>query len=322
MNRRILYPTGMSGIIAICILLAILGAGLPLPAPPDLNFGIAVSSPNLWHLGPILGEILNVGALGICALILYFVNKNFSLIRTGQPLGTAFFLPLCFANLMIGGRWSATPLVTLLTLIIYATLFTSFRAKNATRNLFFVATCLSVGSLFEYAFIALAVAAFISTFLLECMRPKEFFAMGLGILAPYWVLIGFGIINPLEMSMPHPVSIFSGNLHPATFIQLTFSGVMALCAVILSLYNGLILYAGNSRVRRSILVMNTFGVTSAIAMLLDVNNIQAYMGVCNIWFAIQLANLFTLRELRRGGLLFWLLQLLIISMSIIFFFTL
>ncbi len=308
----------MAGIIILCVLLALLGALRAFPTPQPLDFGIAIDSPNLWNFTPLWGEILNVAGLGLCAIVLFFINKNFSLIKTGQPLGASFFLPLCFSNLIVGGHWSATPVVTLIVLLIYACLFNSYKTRNATRSMFFVATCLSVGSMFEYSFIPIGLAAFAASFLMEAMRPKEFLAMGLGLIAPYWVAIGFGLVNPLELRLPHPVTIFAGNLTPEIFLTLTVAGIMALCAVILSLYNGLILYAGNTRVRRSLLVMNTFGVISAICMLLDVYNAHAYLGVCNIWVAMQLANLFALRDLRRGGLLFWLLQLVIFSLSMIY----
>lgn len=322
MNRRVLYPAGMLAIIIVCLLLALLGSGIGRPISADIDFGLVFPSPEQWSFIPLFAKILNVAGIGLCGLVLYFINKNFSLIKTGQPLGASFFLPLCFANLIIGGRWTQLPVVTFLTLIIFATLFSAYRARNATRPIFFVATCLSVGSMVEYAFIPLACAALAGAFLMEAMRPKEFLAMGLGIIAPYWVGIGFGIIDPMAIRLPAPHTVFQGNLPPEIFLTLTVAGVMALCAVILSLYNGLILYAGNTRVRRSILVINTFGVFASIAMLFDVDNILAYLGVCNIWISIQLANLFTLRDLRRGGMLFWLLQLLVISISLIFYIAL
>lgn len=321
MNRRILYPAGMLGIILICIFLAIIGAGLPVPPPQASEFGIALPSPDLWHLNSVAGEVLNVILLGVCGCTLYFINKQFSLIRTGQPLGAAFFLPLCFALLPVGGRWSATPVVTLLTLIIYAMLFSTYRSRNATKPLFVVATVLSVGSMFQYAFIPLGIAAFICAFMMESMSLKGFFAMGLGIIAPYWVGIGLGLIAPADLRLPMPHTIFEGGLSPELFILVIIVGILALCAAIISLYNGIILYAGNSRVRRSILVMNTFGITALIAMLLDVYNINSYIGVFFIWFSIQFANLFTLRELRRGSILFWLMQLAIDTSALIFVFA-
>ncbi len=318
MNRRILYPAGMVGIILISIILAILGSRMPFAETPPADFGIALPSPANWPLTTGAGECLNVLLLGICAGTLFFINKQFSLIRTGQPLGAAFFLPLTFALLPVGGRWSATPVVTLLVMVMLGTLFTTYRQRNATRSLFFVATCVSVGSMFDYAFIPFGIAAFICSFFMESMKVKGFFAMGLGLIAPYWVALGLGLVSPFELRLPHPHMIFSGGLDPELFILAVITGVLALCATLLSLYNGMILYAGNSRVRRSILSMNTFGITAVTAMLFDITNINSYIGVFNIWLSIQCANLFTLRELRRGALLFWLFQLIIVSLSLIF----
>lgn len=319
MTRRILYPAGMLGILIICLLLGLLGAISPDSLSSNANAGIAFPSPNIWFFPPIISELINAVGIGICGAILFLINKNFGLIRTGQPLGAAIFLPVCFANLPIGGHWTATPLVTLTVLIIFAILFVSFRARNATRSSFLIATCLSVGSMVEYAFIPLALATFISTFFMEAMRPKEFLAFGLGIIAPYWVTLGLGIISPFELRLTPPVTVFHGGFQYPIFIQLLLIGVMALSALVLSLFNGLILYAGNSRVRRCILVVNTFGLIAAISALLDINNIPAYWGVCALWFSLQLANFFTLRDLRRGFIIFWLIQILIYSSSLIFF---
>ena len=323
MNRRVLYPSGMLGLIIICLALAATGYLMPAPTPlAERGFGLVFPSPDLWNLLPSAGEILNVAGIALSSAILYLINKNYSLIRTGQPLGASFFRPLCFSNLPVGGHWSTMPFVTLFVLVIFATLFSQYRPRNATRAMFFAATCLSVGSMFEYAFIPLALATFIGAFIMEAMRAKEVLAMGLGLIAPYWVGIGFGLINPLDMRIPVPHTIFAGNLSPEAFVTLTVTGVMALCAAILSLYNGLILYAGNTRVRRSILTINTFGIIASMAMIFDVDNLPAYLGVCYIWVANQLANLFTLRDLRRGGLLYWLLQLLIFSIAMIYFLAL
>lgn len=309
----------MLGIIILCILLAFFGIRTPLPSYPASDFGIALSSPNLWPVPSPWSEAANAALLMICGLCVFFLNKRYSLIRTGQPLGASFFLPLTFSNLIIGGHLTSAPVVLIITLIILAGLFGAYRARNATRQIFLTATCLSAGSLFEYAFIPLAAATFLSAFVMEAMRPKEFLAFGLGLIAPYWVAIGTGLINPLNLHMPRPHIIFSGEVSPILGLTLISVGIFAVTALILSLYNGMILYAGNTRVRRSILVINIFGAISLAAMLLDVENIPAYIGVFNVWVSIQFANLFTLREIRRAGLLFWLIQIAIAAFALIFF---
>ncbi len=308
----------MTGILLVCALMALLGVWLPLPIYAPGNCGIALPSPNLWPILPLWGEIINVALTFICGGFVYFINKQFSLIRTGQPLGAAFFLPLSFASLPTGSHFVGTPIVLLLVLTSLATVFNTFRSRNATRPVFFAATCLSVGSMFEYAFIPLALALFLSCFVMEIMRPKEFIAFGLGIISPYWVGIGLGLIDPLAMRLPMPHMIFSGGIAPAMLPPIIIIGVIAFLGWMLSLYNRMIIYSGNTRVRRSIMVINIFGTISALAMAFDIDNIPAYLGVMNVWIAIQLANLFTLRDIRRVGLTFWLIQLAIVLLSLSF----
>ena len=326
MNRRVLYPAGMIWIILICLVLAAVSAGIDLMYPADTasaayrstDFGIALPSPNIWSFLPLWGELINVCSLAICALTLYLLNKQYSLIRTGQPLGASFLLPLTFANPAVSGRLTAAPVVMFLCLLIFSALFGSYRRRNSTRALFFVATCLSVGSMVEYAMIPFIFASFLGAFFLGSMRGKEFMALGLGLIAPYWVVIGLGLIDPLSMKLPHPHTIFTTIPDTETFLQLGLVTILTLAGIFLSLYNGIILYAGNTRVHRSILTVNTFGVIAMLSMWLDVTNIEAYTGIFYVWIAIQLANLFTLRELHRSVLTFWFIQLAIISTSLLF----
>lgn len=329
MIKRVLYPTGLIWIILICLVMAFLGAGLlsvnpaPAHAIPFLshNFGIALPSPNLWNFLPVWGEVFNVVSIGLCAFLFYLVNKQFSLIRTGQPLGAAFFLPLVFANPIVGGHLTALPIVAIICLLIIAALINSYRQRNATRAIFFVATCLSLGSLIEYAMIPYILASFVGAIILGSLHAKEFMALGMGLIAPYWVAIGLGVVNPLELNLPHPATVFTHTPDPATFMTLGLVTIYTLAGVILSVYNGMVLYAGNTRVRRSIMTINVFGIFSMLAMWVDINNVSAYLGVFYIWISLQLANFFTLHELRRGMLTFWFFLIIIFSSSLLFILT-
>ncbi|MDE5843179.1 MAG: hypothetical protein K2H35_05535 [Muribaculaceae bacterium] len=326
MNRRVLYPAGMIWIILICLALAALGAGLDFTFPGTItrlyarpvDFGIAFPSPNVWNFLPGWGEAINIIALGVCALSFYLLNKQFGLTRTGQPIGAAFLLPLTYANFAISSHLTAAPLVMMFCIMIFAALLNSYRKRNATHAMFFVATCLSVGSMMEYAMIPFILASLLGAFFLGAMRIKEFLALGIGLIAPYWVAIGLGIVNPLEMHLPHPQTIFSTIPDMPTFLLLALVTILTLGGIFLSLYNGLILYAGNTRVHRSVLTINAFGIIAMLSMWLDLNNIEAYLGVFYLWIALQLANLFTLRELQRSVLTFWFLQLAIMSTSLLF----
>lgn len=316
MNRRVLYPAGMFVIILICIALALLSLRFTSPLFPLSDHGIAFPSPEVFPILPGWGATLNIILLFAGGIALYFLNKNFSLLRTGQPLGASFLLPLCFATLPLPQHLSSAPILLLVVIATLSILIDSFRSANSTRRMFVAATFLSVGSMFQIAFIPLIIATFICAFVMETVRFKEIIAYGLGLIAPYWVGIGFGIINPLSLRFPFYFTLMNGNIPTPVFITLVAAGIFALTAAILSIYNGIILYAGNSRVRRSIITINIFGITALIAGIADTSNIAAYLGIFYIWIATQFANLFSLRNMRRGMLSFWLIQAVIYSLAV------
>lgn len=318
MNRRVLFPAGMFFIVVICIALSVIAACYRCAVPSPSNFGIVFPSPNLWLIPGTWNIVLNDFLLLIGGPALYFLNKRFSLLRTPQPLGAAFLLPLCFAAFPISCQFSSAPVILLSSLAILSVLFSEYRSRNATRSVFIIATILSVGSMFDYAFIPLTIATFLASIAMEAMRPKEFLAMGMGLIAPYWVAIGTGLINPLSLRLSPPVTIFAGGIPPTLFVFLIVTGILALAAAILSIYNGVILYAGNSAVRRSIISINIFGLTAFTAMLLDISHFEAYAGVVFLWIATQFANLFSLRDMRRGMVTFWLVQTIIYASSLLY----
>ncbi len=72
--------------------------------------------------------------------------------------------------------------------------FTCFKQRNATRELFAIATILSLGTMVQYAFIFMIPAYIAIAASLKCLRFKETIAFILGLVAPYWVGVGLGII--------------------------------------------------------------------------------------------------------------------------------
>ena len=142
-----------------------------------------------------------------------------------------------------------------------------------------------------------------------------------GLIAVYWVLLGFGIVGIYDFHRPHLSTIFTTGVSREMFAVAVWSGVALLTALILSLYNGIKLYAGNSQIRGYNNVVNIFGLTAAVAAMCDIDNMTAYLGVFNIWVALQFANLFTLHTLHRPHWIFWLIQAVILSFAVSLLFT-
>lgn len=150
---------------------------------------------------------------------------------------------------------------------------------------------------------------------------REITAFMLGLIAPYWVLLGLGIVTIDSFHLPQLSDIFTSPVPEGCMPVVIGTAVAFAISLLLSLYNGIKLYAGNSRIRALNNVVNLFGITAVVAMTVDMANMASYVGVVNLWFALQFANLFTLWNLHKPIWIFWLIQLCIFSYSVILILT-
>lgn len=286
------------------------------PQHPVADFGLVFSSPALWDIPRPWGEVINVAVIGLCAPACWLINKSFSLLKSSLPFWALFYLPLTCANPLVSGSLTGNALTLPTVLIMLPVLFVSYRKPNATRSVFFTATCISVGSMFQQAFLPLFVALVLSCLVIQVLRFKELMAMILGLVAPYWVLLGFGVIGLDSFHAPHLSNIFTDSVAPHIYPVVVGYGFLLFLALLLALNNGMKLYAGNAQIRSYNNVINVFGLTAVVAMLFDIDNITAYTGVFNLWVGLQFGNLFTLWHLHKAIWIFWLIQISIVVFAV------
>ena len=286
----------------------------PQTSTPD--FGLVFPSPEHWGLPATWGELVNVAVIGLCAPVCYLINKGYSLLKSSLPFWALFYLPLTCANPLVSGHLTGNALLLPTALVMMPVLFSSYRSINATRSTFFAATCISVGSMFQQAFIPFILALVVSCLAMQILRFKELMAMVLGLIAPYWVLLGFGVISLRSFHLPHLSTIFTAEISTVIFPVLVGYGMLLTISLLLALNNGMKLYAGNAQIRSYNNVINIFGLTAVLGMLFDIDNITAYTGVFNLWVALQFGNLFTLWHLHKAIWLFWIIQISIVVFAV------
>ncbi|MDE5552103.1 MAG: hypothetical protein K2I91_02775 [Muribaculaceae bacterium] len=318
MNNRTVTTYGVMGCAVMAVICAIVAGILgfePLNRPDK---GICLPSPDLWQLPPLASWGINLGLILLSVIGLSLINKQFSLIRGTDHVLTSLFVLLCCSNLVISSRLTSAMILLPVTLIAIAYLFNSYKSENATHMLFSIATFLSIGTMLQYAVIALIVAVFLSAIVMKCLRFREICAFILGLVAPYWIALGTGLITFDDFHIPNLSLIYISNTD-MTFTLVTVIGCAVLFAIaaLLALSNFVILFAGNTRVRCENSVINIFGLIAALCMVADYTNMFAYIGVFNLWVAVQLANLFALHQLHRSRLIFIIILIILLTMTIL-----
>ena len=264
------------------------------------ELGICLPSPNLWNIPPLWSWIINTLSLGAIATGAYFLNRHFNFIRSTQPVVPALFLVLTASNPWICNHLSVSTLVCAVNVFNLAVLFSCYRERNTTQQMFLIGTMVSVGSMVEYAFLPFLIPYIASAIIMKAFRIKEFLAMGMGLVAPYWVGLGLGLISPEWFRLPELSDLFNGKVEaPELFVLMLSLAVAAFIGVILGLNNSIKLYAGNSMVNALNLAISLVGLMSILCIIVDFTNMTSYIATLYFTVAVQIANLCALWHIRK-----------------------
>ncbi len=178
-----------------------------------------------------------------------------------------------------------------------------------------MATIISLGSMIQYAFLFILLPMVLIGILFKCIHFRETIALVMGLIAPYWVTVGMGIIPPENFTMPRLINIFDVMMSTgALYFSLVNIAVSALACFIIGLYNSMKLYAGNPRRRLFNIAFNVIGLTTAVCMVCDYYNFTAYIVTFFICCALQIANMFALWNLRKPRIIGWIICLIYTSL--------
>lgn len=258
---------------------------------------LTLDSPSTGSLGGwAANTVLTLG----CSAVIALANKKYNFIpESHTTTAVALLLLLCINPITTAGLSTSTLLLFCHLLCLYI-LISTYEARNATKEFFIIATLPAIGAMFQYAFLALIPIYIGGGLLMKSFRVKEFIAFVFGLLAPYWIVMGLGIMSPFSFQWPDSLTVLSrGAVEEEIFLSLLTVGVMTVLGFILALYNGVRLFSRNSRLRCIHSTFNLTGAVAVLAIIFDFNNFLAYFGVLALWLAVQVALMIHLYNIRR-----------------------
>lgn len=274
--------------IAMCVLSYIFQPVTVLP----IQYGICLPSPDTWGFDNMWSWIVNTLLIGFSAILLMLVNKTYNFIRTTEPALLAIFLVMATSGPWFTEGINTSVLLCLANIVGLGIIFDSYDSKNATRELFILGVLVGFGSMVQYAFLAMAIVYFLWALLMKVIRIKEVFAFFAGVLCPYWIALGIGWIKFSDIHYPSINPLFTYQQNPGEFILL-LSGIAlaASLGLILTFVNGIKLYAGNSKVNAMNMCVMVLGAMSVLCILVDFDNMHAYVTTLYMACAVELANI-------------------------------
>ncbi len=301
MRYKTIGTGGFAGAVAIAIVLAIIYYITGGSGPVSGNMGLCLPSPDQWPIPVEWSWIINMALIVGSGTALIFFNKGYSLIQNADMVFPSMFVILTATNPWAGGQLDSSSLMVIINIICLATIFSCYKSRNATQEVFFVATMLGVGSMFQYAFLFFIPAYLLIALMMKCLHFKEIIAFGMGVVAPYWIAVGMGLVPLDQFHVPQFTNLFE-NLSSGSdlLIGALNIGLTALVGIILALNNAVKLYAGNTRRRLYNNAIAVIGLICIAGMALDFHNLPTYLATFYMTAAMQIANTFALWNIPKS----------------------
>lgn len=314
------YNTAGPGAIitsAAAAIVMIAATALILPEAPSLaESGICFAFPSEWLPG-IKGVIANTVLIGIAIIMAFFLNKKYSFVKGADVMLPVAMCVLLASNPLNTERFSASVVMLIVNLVCLDIIMKSYHSRNATTEMFAVATYLALGSMIEYGFLPLMLIYPIMALMIKAFRVKELLAYIMGLLAPYWVALGFGLATVYDFRLPEFLTVMPTAEDSYLIFCYISLGLMALIGLIMTLNNALLFYSGNIRIRTYNNIINLLGVASALCILMDFDNIEAYSSTFCFAAAVSISNFFAIRRIPRSAVWFWSLLSIFILLFIL-----
>lgn len=284
-------------ILTVCIFAAPGAAG---------DVGLCLPSPNEWHIPKFIGWVLNGSLIFLSIAVVSQANRQYNFIPSSDyALPALLSILLCSCCITTATISTSTILMATNIVGLYI-LFGTYESYNASIEFFILASLLAVGSMFQYAFLMMIPVYIVGGIMMKSLRIREVVAFILGLIAPYWVLVGLDIVPMPKFDTPHTLKVLSeAHASHDLYIALVSGIIMSILGFFVAIYNSLRLLMRNARPRSMHGTINVMGIVCALCMILNFNNFVSYLGTIALWLAIETAMMFDLYETRSPRL--WLM---------------
>lgn len=298
---RILHSRGTAiAVAALALVAAFLYFFDTPPARLSDYKGLALSSANEWFGNGIVDFAAAITGFAACAFTMVLLCKVFNVLRSLTWLYIALFAVMQMATPDLAVQFYSGTLLSVAVGAGLLLLFSCYRNPNPSGPVFLIFLGLSFLTATQYSF-----ALYIPVFLIGCAQMRIFngrtlTAALLGIICPWWIMIGFGLISPSDIHLPALVSVFSVIDYHDTLLLLATAGLTAFLTILSFVLNVLRTIAYNARARAINGVFALLSLTTIAAMCVDFHNLLSYIPLLNFCAALQVAHYFSAHRAEKS----------------------
>ena len=277
---------------ALLVLVAFVARALGAQPPAVEGHGVCFSFKGLLFADGTLSAAVNVLCLLMTGAVLLTVNKVFTFVRSLTHLTASAFYLLALANPSGLVAFNVGTLMCLLAAMTLPLLFSAYQDRHSQHRIFLVFALVATGCMFHYGFLALIPAYLLGFLYMGVLNLKGLLAMLFGLITPYWIVLGLGIVSPAEALAPQ--WLLMERLPMTPLVVLTASA--AVLGIVLAAMNlhTILNYRMQPRVYNAFLIILL--VLTVVALLLDHRDMAVYLPLLSLMVAVQVAQAHTLRN--------------------------
>ena len=252
----------------------------------------------------MLATAINLAAILAIGGATLLLNKMFNFVRTYTFIFVSMFFLLEAASPATAAMIRPGTALCIVAVAGVLPLFASYENTQSQGRIFLTMAILAAMCLFQWTFLVLIPAFFIGFIQMRTMHLRGVLAAMLGLITPFWIVVGLGLVNPVADFHPFEVSSLWEHLQKDQLqLLVAWTSTVAVLSIILTVMNlfTIINYRLQFRVYNAFFM--TLNVLVIIAMAADYKDLSNFLPLLNLCLAVQIAHWFTLRNHPKRHLL-------------------
>ncbi len=262
--------------------------------------GIALPSANGWLPAGAVSAVAGIASSLLIMALMLFLNRRFNLLRDMSGIFCVLFAAMQTATPALTAQFYTGPLLALTVGACMALMFGCYADPSRRRRVFLVFFLLSAGLATQYAFAVYIPLMLFCCWQMRIVSGRTMVAAALGLLTPWWLLTGLGIVAPGQLHVPQLaglLSMFSFGDGARLAVTLLLTTAVLVIAVVFDLFRT-IAYNARARSYNGTIVLT--GAVTAIVMAVDYKNAATYVTLLNMLAALQGAQFFVIHRTERS----------------------
>lgn len=264
---------------AALVVTAVLSVGHVVPAVSSADLGIALPGANLWigdgHVSMWVNTLLTLGL----AALMVTLNRTYNLLRTPTLMEATLFLLMSLSAPVLSDALNTGTMLTLVLLVCLFLLYSTYQTGYCRERIFLIFFLLSLATMTQYCYAVYIPVFIIGTAQMRIFSLKTVLATLMGLITPWFVALGCGIISFSELRFPDiPAAVATFSL-AENFRLIASAGLSAVLLVVGWCLNFPRMIAYNAHLRAYNGTLSVLSLFTLLALCFDFTNMAAYAPV-------------------------------------------